>query len=61
MVLAFAGPEGRALRGEEAVVGTAFDACLDGRHLTGCAGSGEGGGRNGGNDEGELHSGGGGF
>lgn len=58
MVLALAGPKGRALRGEEAVVCSAIEGCWGGRHFAGGAGRGEGCGGDGGEDEGELHCGG---
>lgn len=58
VVLALAGSEGRALRGEEAVVGAGFDVRLGGEHVAARAWRGEGGGREGCDEEGELHGGG---
>ena len=56
MILALAAPEGRALRGVEAVVSAGFDVRLGGVHVT-RVWHGEGGGRKGRDDEGELHGG----
>lgn len=57
VVVALAGPEGRALRGEEAVVLAGFDGALGGGHVAARAWRGEGGGREGCDEEGELHGG----
>lgn len=56
MILALAAPEGRALRGEEAVVGSGFDVGLSSDHVA-RVWCGEGGGRESCDDEGELHGG----
>lgn len=56
VVLALAGPESRALRGEEAVVLASFDVCLGGEcQVAACAWRGESGGSEGCDDESELH------
>lgn len=55
VVLTLAGPEGRALRGVEAVVGAGFHVRFSRDHLTACAWCGEGGGRKGCDEEGKLH------
>lgn len=57
VVLTLAGPESRALRGEEAVVLTGFDVCLGGKcQVTACTWRGETGRGEGCDNEGELHA-----
>lgn len=55
VILALAGPEGRALRGKEAVVSAGFDVRLSGSHVAARAWRGNGGGCKGCDEEDELH------